>query len=430
MPKDAPKVGDLSPDLDFGNVHSYPGGETPEAQVENQLSTYGQYISMGKTGVATETGYHNAVNNTHASGHPSTTERTAGVYYPRLYFEYFRRGVAQTFGYELFDEGTTADQEDHFGLFRVDGSPKPAATSLGNLTSILADNGPARHDSLPFGIADSDGDAGDVHHVLLQKSDGTFYIALWRTASIAKPGVGSASPQDMPITSSPLTVHLDKPVPSARAFRPSSGRDATDSWTSAQDLTTPVGPDVTLVELSPNGSAAPSSPAPTPTENPNPSGGGANPTPGAQPSSPSGGDNGGAPSPAPSPSHRKGLGDILKLLQLPQFGTTDFTPKRLHGKYRLVPPQSAKPVRNPHYDVDGVPMAGDMLDAKKLPVGRHVVRLTGQSAGGEKVLSAQVVDVERDRPDTKTVLVLLGGGLLAAQVGGIISFRRRRRRMS
>jgi hypothetical protein len=46
------------------------------------------------------------------------------------------------------------------------------------------------------------------------------------------------------------------------------------------------------------------------------------------------------------------------------------------------------------------------------------------------VLSAQVVDVERQGPDTKTALALLGAGLLAAQVGGIISFQRRRRRMT
>lgn len=439
MPKDAPKVGDLSTSLDFGNVHSYPGGETPEQQVEQQLSTYGQYISKGKAGVATETGYHNATNNTRPSGHPSTTERTAGIYYPRLYLEYFRRGVAQTFGYELFDEGTTADQEDRFGLFRVDGSAKPAAVSLGNLTSILADDGPARSDSLPLGIADSDGDAGDVRRVLLQKSDGTFYLALWRTASIAKPGAGSASPVDKPITSSPLTVQLEKPVGSARAFRPSSGRDATDSWSATKDITTPVGPDVTLIELSPGGGPAPTDPAP---DNPgeDPSGNAPDPAPGNDPSQPdddSG--NGGGDSPSQPPSRRPDLGDVLKPLNLPQLWTTDWSPERVDGKYRLLPPAAAtQQVRFPRYDVDGTPLRGNVLDTTKLSPGRHIVRLwgrpnpegkplAGQSTWSEQVLSAQVVDVERDKPDAKIALTLLGAGLIAAQVGGIVSFRRRRR---
>jgi hypothetical protein len=50
-------------------------------------------------------------------------------YIPRLFAEYFRNGIARTFVYEFYDEGTNpADQEQNFGLINNDLTPKPAYT--------------------------------------------------------------------------------------------------------------------------------------------------------------------------------------------------------------------------------------------------------------------------------------------------------------
>jgi hypothetical protein len=245
---------------------------------------------MGKPVVATETGYHNSIHNSHRSAHPSTTERTAGIYLPRLFLEYFRVGVERTYTYELFDEGTSNDQEDHFGLFRSDGSAKPAALALGNLTKILGDS-PAASTTAPGSLAYSlsDPSAGpggtDVHHVLLQQSDGSFYLALWRTVSEATPGAGSNAPKDASPQASPVSVTFGEPVSSAQSFRPSVGNRPQLSWAVPRTVDLPLDGDVTLLKVVPSASEpgpvpaptpppATPSPAPTPTPTPTPSAGG------------------------------------------------------------------------------------------------------------------------------------------------------------
>ena len=88
----------------------------------------------------------------------------------------------RTYSYELFDEGTTFDQGDHFGFFDTKGNAKPAALAVGNLTTILADDKASSGRSLAYSIVDASAgkDGSNVRHVLLQKSNGTFYLALWR----------------------------------------------------------------------------------------------------------------------------------------------------------------------------------------------------------------------------------------------------------
>jgi hypothetical protein len=63
------------------------------------------------------------------------------------------------------------------GLFHSDYSPKPAATALRNLLTILADNG-ARPPlgSFSYSVQTS---ALTVHQQMFQKSDGSFWLVVW-----------------------------------------------------------------------------------------------------------------------------------------------------------------------------------------------------------------------------------------------------------
>src|SRR6201999_2991002 len=56
-------VGDLSALLDVGNIHPYPGGKLPLANLAGQESQT-RIISGGHPWVVTETGYHNAMAST------------------------------------------------------------------------------------------------------------------------------------------------------------------------------------------------------------------------------------------------------------------------------------------------------------------------------------------------------------------------------
>ncbi len=114
---------DVSGALDYGNIHSYPNGEKPEDNVSRML-TMASDMSGSKPVMATETGYHTAVNWT--GDHKPASEAAQATYMPRLFLDYFNRGVVRTFSYELVDEfpnGGQDEPESNFGLLRNDSPP-------------------------------------------------------------------------------------------------------------------------------------------------------------------------------------------------------------------------------------------------------------------------------------------------------------------
>jgi len=80
--------------------------------------------------------------------------------------------------YELLDLPAGAPVADSaFGLLRSDYSSKPAYSALMNLLHLLADPGPSyTGQQLNFTLT---GDLSNVHHLLFQKRNGFFYLAMW-----------------------------------------------------------------------------------------------------------------------------------------------------------------------------------------------------------------------------------------------------------
>jgi hypothetical protein len=173
------ELGDVTAHADFGNVHPYPGGEPPESslrpQVEHGRSAFGDLPV-----IATETGYHNAVNYDGGETQPGVSEDAAATYLPRLLLDYFHAGIPRTFLYELVDQRVNpgkTDPEGNFGLVRNDFSRKPAFIAMRNLLDLLADPGPEfEAEDLNYSIASGD----EVRTLLLAKRDGSHYLALWR----------------------------------------------------------------------------------------------------------------------------------------------------------------------------------------------------------------------------------------------------------
>ena len=235
--------GNLAGWLDQGNMHSYPGGRMPSANLSSWL-TAAATTSGAKPVQATETGYHNALSTTH--GHKPASERAAGIYLPRTYLEYFRRGVTRTYAYELLSQGTsTSDIEDAFGLLRNDYSDKPAMVALRNLITLLADRGAAfTPGQLDYTIDDP---SARLRHLLLEKRDGTFWLALWRESSVWDVDLR----RDLNPSSATVSITLADPMASAAVYRPDAGTVAVASFADPLSLTLDVGPKVTLVELRP-----------------------------------------------------------------------------------------------------------------------------------------------------------------------------------
>ena len=96
------------------------------------------------------------------------------------FFEHWLHGISRTFVYDFVD-GTAKRPFDSFGIIRQGPNntliPKRAYYMLQELCNTLADNlSNARTAGLSFAIS---GDTRGVQHLLLQKSDGSFYLAVW-----------------------------------------------------------------------------------------------------------------------------------------------------------------------------------------------------------------------------------------------------------
>lgn len=241
---------DISGSLDYGNIHSYPNGEAPEGNVSRMLTMASQ-MSGSKPVMATETGYHTAVNWT--GDHKPVSEAAQATYMPRLFLDYFSAGIARTFSYELVDEFPNAakdEPESNFGLLRNDLSPKPAFTALRNLTSILADSGGSTTaGALDYSVG---GNTADLHQVLLQKSDGSYYLALWREESVWD------NQSRTPLTAASGNVKLSfaQSFGSIEEFAPNSSAQALRALPAGSAATVNVGPQVVIVRLAAGGAPA------------------------------------------------------------------------------------------------------------------------------------------------------------------------------
>lgn len=245
-------IPDLRAYMDYGNFHPYPGGEYPSNWgLERYNLPKAQEIAGNKPLVATETGYHNATNNI---DRPGVSEKAAAKYTPRLYFEYFNRGIARTYNYELMDERpepTKTDQEEHFGLVRSDGTNKPVFTSLRNLISLLEDPGPEfETGSLNYSLS---GNTENVHRTLLQKRDGRFYLVLWQEVSSYDTGAN----RNLSVSGRKVTLTLNQKIVSAKTYLPTNSVDRVREYTNPKSLVLNVPDHVLIVELTPaNGGSA------------------------------------------------------------------------------------------------------------------------------------------------------------------------------
>jgi hypothetical protein len=192
------RLGDLSSRMNEGNLHPYPAGQMPSVVFPEQVRLE-KVVCDGKPIVFTESGYHNAINEHHDQ--PGVSETAAAKYIPRLFLEDFLRGVPRTYLYEFMDEKADPGLKNaqlHWGLIRADGSEKPAFSALKNLIEELNDSTePANLEPLSWMLNPM---PAQIHHLLLEKSNGTDDLVLWQEVS-----------------SYDVTRHVDLDVPAVAA---------------------------------------------------------------------------------------------------------------------------------------------------------------------------------------------------------------------
>ena len=126
----------LGGQADMANFHAYPSiskAIAPQLAWQRRLAAAVQ--PQGSPIVCTETGF------TTGGANPISEAQQAELE-PILLLENFRAGVRRTYLYELFDErddhrAASPDRENHWGLFRNDGQPKPAAYTIHRFMTLL-----------------------------------------------------------------------------------------------------------------------------------------------------------------------------------------------------------------------------------------------------------------------------------------------------
>ena len=235
----------LPPDLPgLSNGHPYPGGGPPEPALAAAVRQADR--EPGSRGlVFTETGYHNALND--SADQPPASEEAAAVYFPRLLLDAFGLGARRTFIYELLDEKPDpglADHQQHFGLLRNDFSPKPAFTAIRTLiAAIRRSPGPGDRERLRWTLS-GDG-AEDVTRLTLVRRDGSRVLALWRPVSVWD----REARRPTPPSALPVTVRFARPARDVEVWRPSASGAPILRRETARTLPLSLEGDVVLVSL-------------------------------------------------------------------------------------------------------------------------------------------------------------------------------------
>lgn len=177
----AQRLGDVSAFVDYGNWHTYSGGQNPEWAGKSGVGDYlaqATGLYRNKRVITTEAGYHSAMN-VPPRKHRPTPEDIVARYMPRMILWNLKSGFVRSYIYELIDthsKGDT-DPESNFGLIRPDGSPKPSYFAVKNLIRIFSDSGTVSNlREINWSISSR---TSDIKSLLFQKSDGSHLLALW-----------------------------------------------------------------------------------------------------------------------------------------------------------------------------------------------------------------------------------------------------------
>lgn len=195
--------------------------------VEYGLTWHGHFQGYSNTDletlprVSTETGWL-----TQGSG--AIAEEQQGKVFLNLYLSGFKRGWSYTFVYMMRDD----PGQGYWGLFDTDYNPKKSGEYLHNLTTILADSASATPGRLDYAIASP---PATTHDLLMQKSTGTFELAVWND----RPGGGSDA----------VTVSLGGTHATVKIYDPTTGTTPTQTLSDASSVSLTLTDHPVIIEI-------------------------------------------------------------------------------------------------------------------------------------------------------------------------------------
>lgn len=217
-------VGDLSAYATWGNAHTYPlAGQTPSYAIQT-INALAKLTAPARPVATTEIGWDVTLFSQAIIAKYALDASLDAVLYgnPGLYF------------YALYDDGS-----GQWGFFNADGTPRPAATALHNLTTLIADTGATAATFTPglltFTLTGTT--SGDSSQIIA-KSNGTYWLALWNETEAAN------SPHT-------VTVGLPAAASAVTLYDPLVGTTAVQSWSNVAAIAVPVTDHPTLLAITP-----------------------------------------------------------------------------------------------------------------------------------------------------------------------------------
>jgi len=171
------KLGDLSDCADLGNAHIYfPKGSPPSSVWDSALALNRRSTPGLALTVITETGYTTAARSEHR-----VDEEVQAKYLLTLIANAWAKNVPRLFVYALIDDSTDySDWTRGLGLYRFDWTPKPAAIAIHQLVRELMATSESKPLPEPGSLRLQISSAEPTQSILLQRSDGTFELLIWR----------------------------------------------------------------------------------------------------------------------------------------------------------------------------------------------------------------------------------------------------------
>jgi hypothetical protein len=196
-------VGDLSASADYANAHTYPAASPGSGNTFKTLNADANLAAPGRPVAITEFGWVTG----QAGNWGNVSVDTQAAYVVEGILDAFTLGNPYYFYYALYDDGS-----GNFGLFYDTGVAKPAATAVRVLFQLLGDTAanaltftPSALDYTLSGLPAPSGGTGG-QQILLQKSDKSFWLALWNEQTINQGTTG----QDVAVAAVPVTLSLGK----------------------------------------------------------------------------------------------------------------------------------------------------------------------------------------------------------------------------
>jgi hypothetical protein len=260
-PQTYAEMGDLSDYADYGALHAYSWAE-PYARRAflDPMQDMQRIISKDLPIWVTEAGWDSFLSGAYRGTveapevdycNTCVSERAQAAYMTKMLLTNYAAGIDRTYMYELIDEGflTAPTAEDYYGLIRADLSPKPVYDRLKTLNRLLSDTGSVPS---PGSLTHTVGPAA-MQHLLLQKSDGSFWLALWKDDRLyaSEPAGDAIGPHDLTPAATTATLTFGSPT-SAVQYQLANGTTSVGTLAAASTLSVSVpADDVTLLKLSP-----------------------------------------------------------------------------------------------------------------------------------------------------------------------------------